>query len=136
MIFGNFYSEFRKILPQLLCKIPADRYFRMEMTCLDEVQSAIIGIPENIVFDVGGDKGITPGIQRFPEEITAGAAAYGYLLHRSAAGYITQPGTAQRSFYMGKKCFQILPRDCTCSEKTVRPAKSVGAFGIYHLNIL
>ena len=90
MGFGNFYLHIRELGRQSGCQNGNHRVFRGKMTRVDEVQPQIMGVPELVVLDVGGDKGVAAGIKSLHQSPGAGTAAYGNPVDWPAAIHIPQ----------------------------------------------
>ena len=75
----------------------------MEMAGIDQVHTKILRVPELVILDVGGDKGIAACEIRVHEFPRAGTAANGDFADRLAAIDIPQTIAAQYGFHMGKE---------------------------------
>ena len=61
MLLRNDHLQLWKGGGDDLPQIAANRIFRIEMPGVNDGQPCVPGIPEVVVFHVGGDKGIAPG---------------------------------------------------------------------------
>ena len=92
--FGDFYLDFRELGAEFLCKISGNGILRIKMPGIDEVQTAVPGVPELIVFYIGSDKGIAASSNGVHDLTGAGTTADRDLTDGLTSIHITQNFTA------------------------------------------
>ena len=95
MNFGDFYRNLRESVAQALREGVTDGVFRVEVAGVDEGDAQIAGVPELVVFDVGGDEGVAAGIIGVQQLRGAGAAADSDGMDGLSAGRIAQAPAAK-----------------------------------------
>ena len=75
----------------------------MKMARVDHIKAQLLRIPEGVITDVAGDKGITACINGFLPFAGTSTAADGHLADRFTTIHIAEHLTAQLAFYMGEE---------------------------------
>ena len=75
----------------------------MEMTGIDHVKAQFLCIPEGVIADIAGDKGVTAGLHRFLPFTGTGTTAISHFSDGLAAIYITKSMATQFFLYMGEE---------------------------------
>ena len=134
MRFGDFYLNFRECSGDFLRQDSHHGIFRVEVAGVDEIQSQVVGIPELVVLNVGGDEGVAAGMDGFRESVAAGTAAYGHFPDRFTAVRIAQPLAAELLLYGRQKIGEVLLLNFTHPQQS--PGLTVNfTAGIHHLDI-
>ena len=82
MGFGNFYFDFRERGGDFCGQNCNHRIFCVEVTGINQSQALFFGVPESVVFHIGGDKGVAACGNHFVYPTGAGAAADGDFADR------------------------------------------------------
>ena len=97
--------------PDFFRQIGAHRIFRVKMAGINQIQPQVLGVPEAVVLDIRGHKGVATGGSDFGKKVCAGPAAYGNAAAGLPGADIPEPLAAQFGFYRFQELLQGLFRN-------------------------